>query len=283
TSHYWPKVREPAKPHHVIASSESRNSSKNMPRFSSNDMVHNHYLEKAKKKTHEKDRNSKTSVMPSARLPTTDNGSKPKPRSTNQMTRNWPTHKCSYVMKTDVPKAEHSRSSSSFSDSKRFVCSTCQKCVFNANHDACITNLLKEVNSRTKSTWKPMSRIFTSVGLRWIPMGKIVGTCLNTNDSAILLRKETCSHKSVICANSSSLSVGLQHPNRDPFLQKVTYGNPVSVINKQYCGLVDGETTPFQLGCIQGHMLILKAQRYIQGINQDLKKALNFKIHFRKL
>ncbi|GJW97202.1 hypothetical protein Tco_0179010 [Tanacetum coccineum] len=43
-----------AKPHHVIASSNSRNSSKNMPRFSSNDMVHNHYLEKAKNKTHDK-------------------------------------------------------------------------------------------------------------------------------------------------------------------------------------------------------------------------------------
>ncbi|GJX88647.1 hypothetical protein Tco_0340661 [Tanacetum coccineum] len=70
TPHYWPKVREPAKPHHVIASSESRNSSKNMPRFSSNDMVHNHYLEKAKKKTHERDKNSKTSVMLSARLQT---------------------------------------------------------------------------------------------------------------------------------------------------------------------------------------------------------------------
>ncbi|GJU90854.1 hypothetical protein Tco_1303277 [Tanacetum coccineum] len=41
TQHYFPKGRESAfaKPDHVIASSESRNSSKNMPRFSSNDMV----------------------------------------------------------------------------------------------------------------------------------------------------------------------------------------------------------------------------------------------------
>ncbi|GJX31152.1 retrotransposable element Tf2 [Tanacetum coccineum] len=52
TTHYLPKERESAivKPHHVIASSESRNSSKTMPRLSSNDMVHNHYLEEAKKK-----------------------------------------------------------------------------------------------------------------------------------------------------------------------------------------------------------------------------------------
>ncbi|GJU24451.1 hypothetical protein Tco_1163072 [Tanacetum coccineum] len=49
TTHYLPKEKEAAsaKPHYVIASSESRNSSKNMPRFSSNDMVHNYYLEEA--------------------------------------------------------------------------------------------------------------------------------------------------------------------------------------------------------------------------------------------
>ncbi|GJV66677.1 reverse transcriptase [Tanacetum coccineum] len=41
TQHYLPKRRESvfAKPDHMIASSEYRNSSKNMPRFSSNDMI----------------------------------------------------------------------------------------------------------------------------------------------------------------------------------------------------------------------------------------------------
>ncbi|GJS35068.1 reverse transcriptase domain-containing protein [Tanacetum coccineum] len=42
------------------------------------------------------------------------------------------------------------RFQSTTEDSKQFVCSTCHKCVFNANHDACITKLLKEVNSRAK-------------------------------------------------------------------------------------------------------------------------------------
>ncbi|GJT98666.1 hypothetical protein Tco_1094184 [Tanacetum coccineum] len=43
TQHYLPKKKNSflAKPDHMIASSESRNSSKNMPRFSSNDMVEN--------------------------------------------------------------------------------------------------------------------------------------------------------------------------------------------------------------------------------------------------
>ncbi|GJT48291.1 hypothetical protein Tco_0974448 [Tanacetum coccineum] len=71
----------------MIASSESRNSSTNMLRFSSNDMVHNHYLDKARRKTQERDMNSKTSVMPSARFQNTADGSKPKPRSTNHSTR----------------------------------------------------------------------------------------------------------------------------------------------------------------------------------------------------
>ncbi|GJZ61186.1 hypothetical protein Tco_0617323 [Tanacetum coccineum] len=76
TAHYLPKEREYAfaKPHHVIASSKYKNSSKNMPRFSSNDIVHNHYLEEAKKKTQEKGRNSGPSVMPSARSQSTTNG-----------------------------------------------------------------------------------------------------------------------------------------------------------------------------------------------------------------
>ncbi|GJZ67812.1 hypothetical protein Tco_0631052 [Tanacetum coccineum] len=87
-------------------------------RYSSNDMVHNHYLEEAKKKTHKSGRNSRPNVMPFAKSQSTANG--------------------------------HSRNSSNFSDSKHFVCSTCQKCVFNANHDACVTKFLNEVNSRAK-------------------------------------------------------------------------------------------------------------------------------------
>ncbi|GJT56169.1 hypothetical protein Tco_0991223 [Tanacetum coccineum] len=152
TQHYLPKRIESvfAKPDHMIASSESRNSSKNMPRFSSTDMVHNHYLDEAKKKTQERDRNSKTSVMPSARFQSTVDGSKLKPRSTNHSTRSLPISKSSCVTITAVPIGDHSKSSSSFSDSKNVVCSTCHKCVFNANHDACITKLLKEVNSRAK-------------------------------------------------------------------------------------------------------------------------------------
>ncbi|GJX21157.1 hypothetical protein Tco_0223834 [Tanacetum coccineum] len=188
--------------------SKQRNSSKNMPRFSSNDMVLNHYLDVARKKIQERDRNSTTSVTTSARIQTTADDSKPKPRSNNQTSRSLSVSKSSHVMITVVPKADHSKSSSSFSDSKQFVCSTCHKCVFNANHDACITKLLKEVNSRAKiqshktrnsnkpvdqksHTQKPGRQIFTGhrfspnktsvvyektsprSDLRWKPTGRI--------------------------------------------------------------------------------------------------------------
>ncbi|GJZ23352.1 hypothetical protein Tco_0560811 [Tanacetum coccineum] len=118
TQHYLPKRRESvfAKPNHMIASSESRNSSKNMPRFSSNDMVHNHYLDEARKKTPEIDRNSKTNVIHSTRFQSTADGSKPKPRSTNHSTR-------SLLIPNTL-----------------FVLHVMKSVSFNANHDACITN-----------------------------------------------------------------------------------------------------------------------------------------------
>ncbi|GKD64676.1 hypothetical protein Tco_1306784 [Tanacetum coccineum] len=80
----------------------------------------------------------------------TTNDRKPKPRSNNQTSRSLPVSKSSCVTSNVVLLVDHSRNSSPFSDSKHFLCSTCHKCVFNANHDACISKLLKEVNSRAK-------------------------------------------------------------------------------------------------------------------------------------
>nr|GEZ42334.1 Gag-Pol polyprotein [Tanacetum cinerariifolium] len=210
TTHYLPKEREDAstKPHHMIASSNSRISSKNIPRFSSNDMVHNHYLEEAKKKTQEHSRNSEPSSMPFARSKSTANGSKPMPRRNTQTFRNWPESKNSFVM-------------------------TKTKCVFSANHDSCVIKFLKEVNSRAKVPsnktpkrnkpveqisvpnkqerqiptshrfsiqqtfvmqkktmthrsclrWKPTGKIFKIVGLRWVPTGKIFASSTTKVDS----------------------------------------------------------------------------------------------------
>ncbi|GJS27289.1 retrovirus-related pol polyprotein from transposon TNT 1-94 [Tanacetum coccineum] len=144
TPYYFPKVRESVleNPHHVIALGSSRNSSKES--YGSNDMAHNYYLEEAKKTTQDKNRNLKPRKMPSARTHHSPNACTPKPRSNNQMSKNWLASKSSKETLKAVQKANYSRNPSSFLNSKHFVCSTCQKCVFNANHDACITKFLKE-------------------------------------------------------------------------------------------------------------------------------------------
>ncbi|GJT83214.1 hypothetical protein Tco_1057556 [Tanacetum coccineum] len=97
TPYCLPKVYEyvVAKPHHVIAPGSSRNSQEES--YGSNDMAHNHYLEEARKKTQEKNRNSKPSVMHTTSLQNTTNGSKQKPRSNNQTSRIFPVSKSSGV------------------------------------------------------------------------------------------------------------------------------------------------------------------------------------------
>ncbi|GJV93153.1 hypothetical protein Tco_1540966 [Tanacetum coccineum] len=89
TPHYFPKVSESAlaKPHYVIAPGSSRNSSKES--YESNDMAHNYYLEEAKEKTQDKNRNLKPREMPSTRIHHSPNTCTPKTRSNNQMSRNW--------------------------------------------------------------------------------------------------------------------------------------------------------------------------------------------------
>ncbi|GJS79207.1 hypothetical protein Tco_0729088 [Tanacetum coccineum] len=147
TPHYLPKIREsaPAKPHHVNAPSSSRNSKKES--YSSNDMALIYFLEEGRKKTQERNRIPIPRDMASARTHRTPNTYTRNPMN---ISRCLHVSKSSCVPSNVVPLVDHSRNSSFFLDSKHFVCSTCQKCVFNANHDNCITKFLKEVNSRAK-------------------------------------------------------------------------------------------------------------------------------------
>ncbi|GJU38088.1 hypothetical protein Tco_1186442 [Tanacetum coccineum] len=250
TLHSWPQDRKSsfAKPYDVNAPGPSRNSPKHVsfqsPRESvgSNDMVHNYYLEEAKKKPQlQKDKalNTKPSVQQSARLPNTANGKKPKPRNFNQQPRNWSPSMSSRVSNRTVNTADSPRNQKPFLKSKDLACPTCKKCIYSANHDECILKYLSKVNSRAsaqkkdaqshKTTkryipvenksdsknhgrqipigqrfspnkssnvylnttpprsglkWKPTGRIFTQVGLKWIPIRNSVETRYNINDSA---------------------------------------------------------------------------------------------------
>ncbi|GKD31065.1 hypothetical protein Tco_1241843 [Tanacetum coccineum] len=78
--------------------------------------------------------------MPFARTHNTLNDCKPKPRSNNHTSKNWPASKSSDVTLKSVQKADHSR-------------------------------------------WKPMGRIFKTVGLRWISTGKLFASSTTKVDS----------------------------------------------------------------------------------------------------
>nr|GEV12198.1 hypothetical protein [Tanacetum cinerariifolium] len=194
SQHYLPKKRESAfaKPDHVIASSSSRNSSKNMPRFSSNDMVHSYYLEEARKKTQERNRNSKTNVTPYVRFQSTADGSKPKPRSTNHSTRSLPVSKSSYVTIWLCPKqialrilevnlrakiqSYKNRNTNKPVDQKSQIFARHR---FSPNKSSTV---YEKTSSRYDLRWKPMGRIFKSIGLRWIPNKTSAGcNCMYIN------------------------------------------------------------------------------------------------------
>ncbi|GJY63228.1 hypothetical protein Tco_0464688 [Tanacetum coccineum] len=183
TPHSWPQVRKSsfAKPYDVNAYGPSRNSLKHMsfqsPRESvgSNDMVHNYYIEEAMKKAQlQKDKALNTKP------------SKKDAKFHKRTKRYMPVEKKSDSKKHDrqIPIGQR------FSPNKSFVV------------------YLKTMPTRSGLTWKPTGRIFTQVGLKWIPIRKPVETHYNTNDSASPLGKETHNPKTVICANSSSLSAG---------------------------------------------------------------------------
>ncbi|GJU99115.1 retrovirus-related pol polyprotein from transposon TNT 1-94 [Tanacetum coccineum] len=112
------------------------------------------------------------------------NVSRPQPRSNQMKDKVVPNTSHVKFKKTEVE--EHPRISSISNQTKSVtacndslnsrtsnvnaVCATCGKCVFNANHDACVSKFLKDVNARTKkpngvpiSTGKPKSQANKSV------------------------------------------------------------------------------------------------------------------------
>ncbi|GKB67687.1 hypothetical protein Tco_0929099 [Tanacetum coccineum] len=87
--------------------------------------------------------------MPSVRFQSTADGSKPKPRNTNHSTRSLP-----------------------ISTGHRF----------SPNKTSAV---YEKTSPRSDLRWKPMGRIFKSVGLRWIPIGKLFASCTSKDDSEL--------------------------------------------------------------------------------------------------
>ncbi|GJT82178.1 hypothetical protein Tco_1056520 [Tanacetum coccineum] len=174
TPHSWHQMKESslAKPNDLIAPGPSRNCPKHVslqsPRekVGSNDMVHNYYLEKAKKSAQlqkDKEVNGKPSMIDPARLPNTANGCKPKPR-------NWQASMSSRVSNKDVHLGEH-RKQKPFLKFNDLQCPTCKKCLYSANHDEFVLEYLSKLNPSASAQNKDAKSHKTTK--RYMPVEKI--------------------------------------------------------------------------------------------------------------
>ncbi|GJW76600.1 hypothetical protein Tco_0138282 [Tanacetum coccineum] len=205
TQQNLPQIRKQAvRNTNVIAPGPSRNCPKHVSHQSprekvgSNDMVHNYYLEKAKKSAQlqkDKEVNGKPSMIDPARLPNTANGCKPKPR-------NWQASMSSRVSNKDVHLGEH-RKQKPFLKFNDLQCPTCKKCLYSANHDECVLEYLSKLNPRasaqikdakshnTTKRYVPVEKTSESKkperlipkGHRWVPTGKLLNSCMGKVDS----------------------------------------------------------------------------------------------------
>ncbi|GJR98234.1 hypothetical protein Tco_0270408 [Tanacetum coccineum] len=156
----------------VIAPGPSRNHPKHVSFQSpkefvgSKDMVHNYYLEKAKKSSQlqkDKDVNGKPSMINSARLPNTANGCKPKPR-------NWQASMSSRILNKDVHIEGEYWKQKPFLKSNDLRCPTCKKCLFSANHNECVLEYLSKLNPRASAQNKDTKSHKTTK--RYMPVEK---------------------------------------------------------------------------------------------------------------
>nr|GEV00728.1 actin-binding, cofilin/tropomyosin type [Tanacetum cinerariifolium] len=161
-THYFPRERESAfaKPQHMIAHGLSR--------FSSNDMVHNHYLKEAKKQTHKIGRNSKTSKCffnanhdSCVKKFLNDVNLRAKVPSNKTTNRNKPVEQTSFAKKPKRQILNGHR----FLIKKTFVV-----------HE-------KTMTPRSCLKWKSTGKIFTTIGLKWVPTGKIFTSSTTKVDS----------------------------------------------------------------------------------------------------
>ncbi|GJX17243.1 hypothetical protein Tco_0218075 [Tanacetum coccineum] len=131
----------------------------------SNDMVHNYYLEKAKKSAQlqkDKEVNGKPSMIDPTRLPNISQRLQTK-------TRKWQASMSSRVSNKDVHLGEH-RKQKPFLKFNDLQCPTCKKCLYSANHDECVLEYLSRLNPRASAQNKDAKSHKTTK--RYMPVEK---------------------------------------------------------------------------------------------------------------
>ncbi|GKC42508.1 retrovirus-related pol polyprotein from transposon TNT 1-94 [Tanacetum coccineum] len=64
----------------------------------------------------------------------------------------------------------------------KYVCTICNECLFNVNHDKCVLDYVYDMNVLSKSKpakrknkkqiWKPTGKVYTEIGYKWKPTGR---------------------------------------------------------------------------------------------------------------
>ncbi|GJV49591.1 retrovirus-related pol polyprotein from transposon TNT 1-94 [Tanacetum coccineum] len=208
------------------------------------------------------------------------NVSRPQPRSNQTKDKVVPNTSHVKFKKTEVE--EHPRISSISNQTKSVtacnnslksrtsnvnaVCATCRKCVFNLNHDACVSKFLNDVNARTKnpnvvpiSTRKPKSQANKSVTT---PHKKIVAS-----ESTITNSKSYFYGMFIIqlilfiidsgCTKHMTGNLSLLCNFVEKYLGTVRFGNDQFSPILGYGDLVQGNIT-------------IKRVYYVEGLNHNL-------------
>ncbi|GJS90059.1 retrovirus-related pol polyprotein from transposon TNT 1-94 [Tanacetum coccineum] len=157
-------------------------------------------------------RNTNPRVSTSTGVAHRTNVSRPQPRSNQMKDKVLPNTSQVKFKKTEVE--DHPRISSISNQTKsvtacndslnsrtsnvNVVCATCGKCVFNSNHDACVSKFLNDVNARTKkpnvvpiSTRKPKSQANKSVATPHKKTAASESTTTNSKSYYRMLYKKT--------------------------------------------------------------------------------------------
>nr|GEX00404.1 actin-binding, cofilin/tropomyosin type [Tanacetum cinerariifolium] len=164
----------------MIAYSNSSISSKNMSIFTSNDIVHNHYIEEAKKRMQERSRNSEPSLMSSGRSKST----------ANEHPRNSRNDYCVTKFLKEVnsrAKVPSNKTTNRNKPAEQISVPNKQERQIPTGHRFLIqkTSIVQKKTKTPRSClrWKPTGKIFKTDGLRWVPTGKIFTSSTTKVDS----------------------------------------------------------------------------------------------------
>ncbi|GJT12054.1 hypothetical protein Tco_0859096 [Tanacetum coccineum] len=172
-----------------------------LSRYSLNDMVHNHYLEEAKKKTQESCRISEPSVMPSLldhkaqqmvanqnlRSITKSLGKGLYSKSVASRTITGPKQNTLCILINSRAKVPSHKTTTRYKPVEQTSFAKKPERQIPKRHRSSIkkTSVVHEKTMTPRSClrWKPTGKIFKTVGLRWVPTGKIFTSSTTKVDS----------------------------------------------------------------------------------------------------